>query len=168
VLENRAADTAVKGAGSVRMQRRKLRLRTVASLDGRTTAGKRAVQLIKTFEAAIGGDLSAAQRVAVDRAATLVAIAQDAQVRRLAGDLTVSLEDIARLDNSASRAVKALDIAPASRRTLTLAEYLASTELLADSPAASTSDPADGCAEDDGRTTDVLKQPTTPSNGDEP
>jgi hypothetical protein len=168
VLENRAADTAVKGAGSARMQRRKLRLRTVASLDGRTAAGKRAIELIKTFEAAIGGDLSAAQRVAVHRAATLVALSQDAQVRRLAGDMTISLEDVARLDNSANRAVKALDIAAASRRTLTLAEYLASTDLPADSAVASTSDPTDGRADDDGRTTDVLKQPTTPSNGDEP
>jgi hypothetical protein len=75
----------------------------------------------------IGGDLSAAQRVAMHRAATLIVLSQDAQVRRLAGDLTVSLEDIGRLDNSASRAMRTLGIdrerKPAGP---TLGEYLAS------------------------------------------
>ena len=44
-----------------------------ASSNGRRPdRGKRAAQPIKTFEAAIGRDLPAAQRAAVDRAATLV------------------------------------------------------------------------------------------------
>jgi len=120
-------DAAQTRPESARVRRRRLRLRTVGSMDRRTTAARRAGELVHTFETALGGQLSAAQRLAVDRAATLLAIAQDAQVRRLQGDLSVSLEDIARLDNAANRAVRALGLErqrePAEP---SLADYVAS------------------------------------------
>jgi hypothetical protein len=104
------ADVAEMQPESARVRRRKLRLRTVESLDNRTVAGRRASQLIRAFEAQLGGKLAGAQLLAVHRAATLVAIAQDAQVRRLAGDLSITLVDVVRMDNVANRAVQALGL----------------------------------------------------------
>lgn len=88
----------------------KLRLKTLGHLDMRTRAGKRTTALAKTFAAELGGQLTSAQRLAVERAATLVAIAEDARIRRLAGDTSVSLQDIVRLDNNANRAMRALGL----------------------------------------------------------
>ena len=70
--------------------------------------------------------MSATQRFAIERAAALVALAEDAKARRLAGDTAVSLEDIVRTANAAARAVKALGKpGAASPAPLTPAEYLA-------------------------------------------
>ena len=71
-------------------------------------------------------NLSAAQRVAVHRAATLIALSQDASVRRLGGDLSISFEDITRLDSAANRATRALNIVPGKPAgPQNLREYLA-------------------------------------------
>jgi hypothetical protein len=94
--------------------RGKVRFLTLEGLDGRTIAARRAAQLAKGFEAELGGTLSATQRLAVEQASALAAIAEDAQARRLAGDMTVSLEDLVRATNAATRAVKALNIKPAA------------------------------------------------------
>jgi len=48
--------------------------------------------------------------VAIERTATLVVLAEGTRVRRLAGDLSISLEDVVRLDNVANRAVRQLGI----------------------------------------------------------
>jgi hypothetical protein len=88
--------------------RRKQRLCTIESLDGRTIAARRARELARGFAAELGGSVTASQRLAIERAAALVALAEDARARRLAGDTAVSLEDIVRTDNAAARAVKAL------------------------------------------------------------
>jgi nucleotide-binding universal stress UspA family protein len=106
----------------------KLRLVTVADLDGRTRASRRARELATTFAEEIGGSLSSAQRLAVERAAALSALAEDARVRHLAGDTSVSLEDIVRIDNASARAVKALGLGARKREQkpgAALAEYLA-------------------------------------------
>src|SRR5262252_8413274 len=89
----------------------KLRLVTIGDLDGRTKASRRARELAATFEEELGGNLSAAQRLAVERAAALTALAEDARVRHLAGDAGVTLEDVVRVGNASSRAVKALGLA---------------------------------------------------------
>jgi len=88
----------------------KHRLKTVAQLDQRTRAAKRITALARTWAAALGDKLTNGQRIAIERAATLTALAEDARVRRLSGDLSISLEDIARLDNTANRAVRALGL----------------------------------------------------------
>jgi hypothetical protein len=105
----------------------KVRLRTLAALDGRTTAAKRAAALAKTFAAELGGNLTPAQRIRVETAAALSAIAEDAQTRRLAGDPAIVLDDLVRAVSAARRAVKDLGLPktpPASGPTL--ASYLAS------------------------------------------
>jgi hypothetical protein len=97
--------------------RGKARLLTLEGLDGRTVAARRAAQLAKGFEAELGGTLSATQRLAVEQASALAAIAEDAQARRLAGDMTISLEDLVRATNAATRAVRQLGIKAASAAT---------------------------------------------------
>src|ERR1700704_3481460 len=103
-------DTAQIGAQSARSRRRKLRLRTSADLDRRTAAGKRAAELVATFTAALGGQLSSEQALAVSRAAALLALSEDATARRLGGDLSVSLDDVVRLASAARRATRDLGV----------------------------------------------------------
>jgi hypothetical protein len=90
----------------------KLRLVGLNDLDGRFGSTKRARALADALRGELGGKLLASQFVAVERAATLIAIAEDARARRIAGDLTISLEDLVRIDNAASRALRALGIKP--------------------------------------------------------
>ena len=132
MLENRADIVSEIGAGCVPAGRRKRgprpkpHLRTLESLDGRTVGARRAHELAQGFQAEFGGTVSATQRFAIERAAALVALAEDAKARRLAGDTAVSLEDIVRTDNAAARAVKALGKPGAAiPAPLTPAEYLA-------------------------------------------
>jgi hypothetical protein len=120
------ADNAEIPAESPPSRQGKQRLCTIDSLDGRTRAAKRARELASNFETELGGVLTVSQRLAVDRAAALTAISEDAQARRLAGDIGVSLEDIVRTTNAAHRAVKELGIKPAGApKPPTLAEHLA-------------------------------------------
>ena len=81
MLENMPTDATEKRPESARVRRRKLRLRTIAELDGRTTAARRAGALVATFEAALGGQLTGAQRLAMHNAAALTAIAEDSEDR---------------------------------------------------------------------------------------
>jgi hypothetical protein len=111
--------------------RAKTRLLTVESLDGRTIAARRARELAAAFQVELGGTVSATQRFAIGRAAALVALAEDAKARRLAGDDGVSLNDIVRLDGAAARAVKGLGIKPAPKRKLTLGQHLAARQAAA-------------------------------------
>jgi hypothetical protein len=115
-------------------------LRSLESLDGRTVGARRARELARGFQAELGGTVSATQRFAIERAAALVALAEDARARRLAGDLGVSLEDVVRTDNAAARAVKALGIKPADLKVPTLQEHLA--RRAAERANASSGDPA--------------------------
>jgi hypothetical protein len=108
------ANNAEIQAGSPPASRGKVRFLTLEGLDGRTVAARRAAQLAKGFEAELGGTLTATQRLAVEQASALAAIAEDAQARRLAGDMAISLEDLVRATNAATRAVKALGIKPAA------------------------------------------------------
>jgi hypothetical protein len=106
----------------------KARLKTLAALDGRTTAAKRAAALAATFTSELGGKLTPAQTVRVEAAAALSAIAQDCQTRRLAGDTSVTLDDLVRATSAARRAVRDLNLPEASPTSAptTLASYLAS------------------------------------------
>jgi hypothetical protein len=107
------ADTPRMRADCTPPIRAKARLRTLESLDGRTIGARRAKELAKGFAAELAaGGLTATQRLAIERAAQLVAVAEDARVRRLAGDPSVTLDDVVRTDGAASRAVRALGIKP--------------------------------------------------------
>lgn len=102
----------------------KLRLRTLRDLDHRTAAAKRAASLASAFESELG-ELTPAQRIRVETAAMLSAIAEDAQARRLAGDPTVNLDDLVRAVSAARRAVRDLGFRPNKPSVPTLAEHLA-------------------------------------------
>ena len=108
----------------------KTRLKTLRSLYQRTTAARRAAALAETFATELG-ELTPAQRVRVETAAMLSAIAEDAQTRRLAGDDGISLDDIVRATSAARRAVRYLGLdrkrAPAP---IDMDEYLARTAVV--------------------------------------
>jgi hypothetical protein len=134
MLENMPTDATEKRPESARVRRRKLRLRTIAELDGRTTAARRAGALVATFEAALGGQLTGAQRLAMHNAAALTAIAEDAQAKRLAGDTTITLDDLVRATSAARRAVRDLGLDRKREPTAapSLSEYLRSSPVDAD------------------------------------
>src|SRR5262245_43679823 len=111
------ADTTELGAGSeagaVGKPRRlagKRRLVTLDHLDHRTRASRRARALAATFRRALGGDLTDPQKLAVQSAAALMAISEDAQARRLAGDPAVTLDDLERTARMARAAVRDLGL----------------------------------------------------------
>src|SRR5271163_288592 len=83
-------------------------------LDGRSRPARRASALARGFAAALGDTISPEQRVAVERAAQLVAVAEAAREGRLRGDPGISLDDVVRTDGAAARAVRALGL-PAAR-----------------------------------------------------
>jgi hypothetical protein len=109
-----AADMARSRAGNVadRVLTRsgKVRLLTLSHLDGRTNAARRAAALAKTFAAEFGGKVTAAQLVRIECAAMLSAVAEDAGTRRLAGDPTITLDDLVRATSAARRSVRDLNL----------------------------------------------------------
>jgi hypothetical protein len=111
---------------SARTRRHRARHRTVDDLDKRSRAGRRAAQLMRQLEAALGDDITEGQRLAVSRAAVMTAIAEDARVRKLNGATDITLDDLVRLDRVAAHAVRQLGItaAPAKPSGPTLADYL--------------------------------------------
>jgi hypothetical protein len=114
-------------AESSPVARGKARLLTLDAMDGRTIAARRARELARGFVAELGGSLTVSRRLAVERAAALTAIAEDCQARRLKGDTNISLEDLVRATNAATRAVKALNIKPpAPASPPSLRAYMAS------------------------------------------
>jgi hypothetical protein len=121
------ADVRQIDALSARTRRHRARHRTVEDLDKRSRAGRRAAQLMRQFEVALGGNLTDGQRLAVSRAAVMTAIAEDARVRRLNGAPDVTLDDLVRLDGAANRAVRALHLDAKRERQQPqgLSEYLA-------------------------------------------
>jgi hypothetical protein len=103
----------------------KTRLIGVRHLDGRTRAAARARKLAADFEAQIGGTITTAMRIAIERAATLVVVAEDSRARRLSGDSTVLLDDLVRIDRLAAQAVRNLGINVEKKpQRQTLADYL--------------------------------------------
>jgi hypothetical protein len=63
----------------------KAKLLTLGDLDGRTIAAKRAKALVSELETDLGGDLSAAQRTLVHRAAAATALVEHMEALWLAG-----------------------------------------------------------------------------------
>ena len=117
-------------AKSPQTARGKVRLCTVESIDQRTRGAKRVAELVATFEAELsksGRTVTAAESAAIRNAALLSAISEDAAARRLAGDATVSLEDVVRLSRASAAAVRALGFKPAAAvaSPLSVREYFA-------------------------------------------
>ena len=75
--------------------RPKDRLRTLGSLDGRTTGARTAQHLAAAFKRALGDRYSPAMKPLIESAAMAAAIAADLQARScLAGDASVSVNDV--------------------------------------------------------------------------
>ena len=125
-MEQMRGDTGEMRARPGVRRRRQARYRLHTDIDGRTRSGRRARELARQFERALGNDLTDGQRLAIARAATLTAIAEDRRTRALAGE-PVLLDDLVRIENLASRAVKALGLDRKREPTaqLDLKSYLA-------------------------------------------
>ena len=80
-----AASTPIRPRSHSRLGR--LKLKTVADLDGRTRAARRARAVVAELVKALGGPdaVSPGQRQACERAGMLTAIAEDLAARQLAG-----------------------------------------------------------------------------------
>jgi hypothetical protein len=107
----------------------KARILTLGHLDRRTRASRRAAALAEAFAAEIGGQITDSLRIRIETAAALSVIAEDSQTRRLAGDSSVSLDDLVRAVSAARRALRDIGIRPNAKREQlgpTLAEYIAS------------------------------------------
>jgi len=87
----------------------RLKLKTVADLDGRTRAARRARAVVAELVKALGGPdaVSPGQRQACERAGMLTAIAEDLAARQLAG-LPVTLDEVLRAEGVARRSVQAI------------------------------------------------------------
>src|SRR5262245_2083785 len=85
----------------------RLKLKTVADLDGRTRAARRAKAIVAELVQAMGGNVTLAQLQAIERAAMLCAIAEDLAARQLAG-LSVTLDEVLRAEGTARRSVAAI------------------------------------------------------------
>src|SRR5262245_4013031 len=114
MLEKSVASTAMMQIESVATQRAALtgkhastRPVTLGHVDRRTRAYVAARKLARAFEQQLGGRAATDVTLcaAIERASSLLVIAEDARTRRLAGDTTISLNDLVRLDRVAALAV---------------------------------------------------------------
>jgi hypothetical protein len=105
----------------------KVRLLSLADLDGRTAAARRARDLVAGIEADLGGGdrLSVAERQLVQRAAVLGAIIESQEVAWLAGRQVDVAEHLAAI-NAQRRVLATIGLQRRNRDvTPSLGEYLA-------------------------------------------
>jgi hypothetical protein len=77
----------------------------------RTRGGKRAAALVKQFMQELGlADPTPVQRLAIERAACLQALAEDTLLRKVGGDTAITSDELIRIDHAAERALKAIGI----------------------------------------------------------
>lgn len=96
--------------------------------DGRKRDGRRRRDLVAIYLDALGGRdaVTELQLVEVRKAAELTAAAETVRARVLAGDVTLDLGLLVKLEGEARRAVRALGIKGGGRKPArTLAEHLA-------------------------------------------
>ena len=82
-MGGRSAQNIVDIVRGLRRVRVKVRLITTSDLDGRTRASRRARDLTAHFTEQIGGTSSKNQRLAIERAAVMCALAEDRQLTAL-------------------------------------------------------------------------------------
>jgi hypothetical protein len=108
MAQNSSADRPQIAAGSLPVRRQVARRKVgLSSLDGRSTAYKRARQIAAELERGFGGEVTQLQRQAIERAALMTVIAEDLAARRLRGE-AVSLDELLRAEGVARRAVRAV------------------------------------------------------------
>jgi hypothetical protein len=89
-------------------------LPSLPNLDGRTKVAKRLAALETAFAGALGGALSPIQTMLVARAARNVLFLEIDQARALAGDQSVTEEQLTRRDNTARRSIVDLNLPSAA------------------------------------------------------
>ena len=88
----------------------KARLRTLASLDGRTLAARKVRGILRTLQAELRRKPTTVERAAMERVAVMAALAESARIRCLAGDTAVSLDDVIRADGCLRRSLRDLRV----------------------------------------------------------
>ena len=104
----------------------KARFLTLADLDGRTAAYKRAQSLINQMAADLGGDdqITTAQRLLIGRAAIAAVMTEDQETRFLAG-APIDPAVHATLSNSLRRLLLTIGLSRVPKNIPTLQEHLA-------------------------------------------
>jgi hypothetical protein len=100
------------------------------TIDGRTVVARRRRELIEIYAKALGGAsaLSEGQFVDIRKAAELTSLAEQSRARAMRGIMNAGeISAMIRLESTASRAVRALNIKQSAIRSklLSPAEYLA-------------------------------------------
>jgi hypothetical protein len=94
-----------------RKKRPKQRRLSRSPFDQRTRAGRRAVELAKSFRARLNPDPSDVPLLAaIEKAARLCALSEDASARALNADPRITLDDVVRLARLSDLAVKRLHL----------------------------------------------------------
>jgi hypothetical protein len=110
MLQNSAAVIDKSGPG----RKGKTRLRVLSRLDGRSGAAKKAKRLVELWRAELGST-TPLQELLLAHAATCVVIAEDAQARMSSGDPSISVAELTKLNNIASRAMRQIGLPVAGR-----------------------------------------------------
>jgi hypothetical protein len=107
----------------------KVRLLTLADLDHRTTAARRAHDLIESIHTDLGGvdRLATGEQQIVQRAALIGTMAEDVEARWLAGQ-SIDPNILCVLANAQRRLFETLGLSRRSK-DVTLSEYLAASEV---------------------------------------
>lgn len=92
--------------------RRKGRLITFDSVDGRTLAARKVRRLLKLYQRELGRRPRPVEIELMQRCAVLQVLAEDARTRVLRGDRNVSYLEVVRADGAARRALQALQALP--------------------------------------------------------
>jgi hypothetical protein len=104
----------------------KVRLLTLANLDSRTRSARTARHMVEAFKRALGARYSPALKPLVEAAACAAAIAANLQTRMIAGDASVSVNDVVRAVNTARLLRLDLDLPAEDKpKPPSLADHLA-------------------------------------------
>jgi hypothetical protein len=79
-------------------------------IDGRGRTGRRRSAIARALEAELGAEATEGERFGIARAASLLCLAEECTAKRLAGDLTISIDEIIRLSGEARRALRDLGL----------------------------------------------------------
>jgi hypothetical protein len=111
------------------VDRGKVKLLTLADLDHRTTAARRAHDLIDSIHSDLGGvaHLATGEQQIVQRAALIGTMAEDVEARWLAGQ-SIDPNILCVLANAQRRLFETLGLSRRSK-DVTLSEYLAASEV---------------------------------------
>lgn len=122
-----STDTTALATVKVPRRGRKGRLVTLDSLDQRTGAAKRVRELAGAITSDLGGDITAAQSVLVQRASIMAAIIEDQEARFARGE-PIDIGPYTTLVNSLRRVLADLGLKRIAKdATLTLDQYVRAT-----------------------------------------